>query len=76
MADQDRSFAPDMSSTRPQDRSAEPDERTDDLQEDLGEAVEEGMLLAATRRGDHDEPDHVQGAKTRRYTKDIISRRT
>ncbi|CAN7507395.1 hypothetical protein LJR219_003527 [Phenylobacterium sp. LjRoot219] len=73
MADQDRSFAPDMSSTRPQ--SAEPDERIDDPQEDLGEAVEEGMLLSATRRGDHDEPDHTQGAKTRRMTKDIISRR-
>lgn len=73
MADQDRSYAPDMSSTRPQSRSEGPDELMDDPREDLGDAVEAEALY---RRGDHDEPDHTQGAKTRRLTKDIISRRS
>lgn len=44
---------------------------------DWGEAVEEGTLHSAnhSRRGVKTEADRGQGAKTRRRTKDIISRR-
>jgi hypothetical protein len=68
MADEKRSFDPEL---RP------PAALSDNPQEDWGEPADEGAAYSANHalRGAKSDAERSQGAKTRKATKDAISRR-
>jgi len=68
MADEKRSFDP---------APSPPTAITDNPQEDWGEPADEGATYSANHatRGEKSDAERGQGAKTRKASKDIISRR-
>ena len=77
MADEDRSSAPNSVSPNRTQMPGLGAGQKDNPQEDWGEAIEVGAVHSSnhTRRPVRTEAERGQGAKTRRMTKDIISRR-